>query len=129
MRWRLIALVAAIVMILAACGGDDDSDGASSGGSDSTAAGNAESGQVWYDGTCSTCHGQAGVGIEGLGKPLIASTFVAERSDADMIAFIKVGRPAADPENTTGVDMPPKGGNPSLDEQQLADIVAYLRTL
>ena len=67
MRWRLIALVAAVVMILAACGGDDDSDGASSGGSDSTAAGNAESGQVWYDGTCSTCHGQAGVGIEGLG--------------------------------------------------------------
>ena len=129
MRWRLIALVAAAVMILAACGGDDDSDGAANGGSGSAAAGNAESGQVWYDGTCSTCHGEAGIGIEGLGKALIANAFVAERSDDEMIAFIKVGRPASDPANTTGVDMPPKGGNPSLDDQQLADIVAYLRTL
>ena len=34
-----------------------------------------------------------------------------------------------DPANTTGVAMPPKGGNPALKEADLADIVAYLRTL
>lgn len=31
--------------------------------------------------------------------------------------------------NTTGVAMPPKCGNPSLTDQDLADVVAYLRTL
>ncbi|WP_448601203.1 hypothetical protein [Thermoflexus hugenholtzii] len=42
--------------------------------------------------------------------------------------FIKKGRPATDPANTTGVDMPPKGGNPALTDQDLADIIAFLRT-
>ena len=42
---------------------------------------------------------------------------------------IQVGRPAGDPLNDTGVDMPPRGGNPSLSDEDLAHIVAYLRTL
>ena len=82
-----------------------------------------------YAGTCSSCHGPDAMGIEGLGKNLHANAFVAERTDDEMLAFVKIGRPAGDPLNTTGVDMPPKGGNPALDDQDLADIVAYLRTL
>jgi disulfide bond formation protein DsbB len=46
-----------------------------------------------------------------------------------MIAFIEVGRPVDDPENTTGIIMPPKGGNPALSDQDMADIVAYMRTI
>jgi hypothetical protein len=33
-----------------------------------------------------------------------------------------------DPLNTTGIQMPPKGGNPLLEDQDLRDIVALIRT-
>src|SRR5690606_31984637 len=34
-----------------------------------------------------------------------------------------------DPANTTGMLMPPRGGNPDLTDTQVADIVTYLRGL
>jgi disulfide bond formation protein DsbB len=46
-----------------------------------------------------------------------------------LLAFVKTGRPPGDPANTTGVDMPPKGGNPTLTDQDLADIIAHIRTV
>jgi disulfide bond formation protein DsbB len=67
--------------------------------------------------------------MTGLGKDLTTSEFVKTTSDADMVAFIKIGRPASDPANTQGVDMPPKGGNPALTDQDILDIVAYVRSL
>lgn len=36
-------------------------------------------------------------------------------------------RPAADPLSITGVDTPPKGGDPSLTDQDLQNVVVYLR--
>ena len=69
------------------------------------------------------------MGIDGLGKTLVASEFAIGLPDAELMLFLATGRPSSDPLNTTGVDMPPKGGNPALDDQDLADIVAYLRTL
>ena len=50
-------------------------------------------------------------------------------SDEELVEFLKEGRSAGDPLNETGVDMPPKGGDLSMTDQQLAEIVAYLRTL
>lgn len=79
--------------------------------------------------SCSACHGPDGGGLPNMGKPLTTSTFVAERTDEQLLAFIKTGRPIWDPENTTGVDMPPKGGNPALSDSQLKDIVSYIRSL
>lgn len=79
--------------------------------------------------SCSACHGASGEGMEGLGKPLATSDFVSSKSDAELIVFIKSGRPIWDADNTTGVDMPPKGGNPAITDEQLADIVKYLRTI
>jgi disulfide bond formation protein DsbB len=64
-----------------------------------------------------------------LGKDLTVSQFVKDNSDAEMVAFLLVGRPASDPLNTVGVDMPPKGGNPALTDQDLLDIVSYVRSL
>jgi hypothetical protein len=52
---------------------------------------------------------------------------VRDTSDADLLAFIKRGRPVADPANTTGVPMPAKGGNQSLSNEELLEIIAYLR--
>lgn len=79
--------------------------------------------------SCAACHGPSGEGIEGLGKPLSGSPFVASKTDEELIAFIKSGRPVWDPENTTGVDMPPKGGNPALSDEQIRHIVRYIRSL
>lgn len=79
--------------------------------------------------SCSACHGPGGEGMEGLGKPLANSSFVGSKSDAELMAFVKSGRPIWDAENTTGVDMPPKGGNPALSDKQLADIIEYIRAL
>lgn len=67
--------------------------------------------------------------MEGLGKPLKASDFIASKSDAELLTFVKSGRPVWDAENTTGIDMPPKGGNPALTDDQIADIITFIRTL
>lgn len=79
--------------------------------------------------SCSACHGPQGQGLEGLGKPLVASDFITSKSDSELLAFVKTGRPIWDPDNTTGLDMPPKGGNPALSDEQIQQIIAYIRTL
>ncbi len=93
------------------------------------APGDPVSGEAVYASTCATCHGAIGEGVTGLGLPLDSSEFVHSTSDAQLVAFIKEGRDASHPDNTTGVAMPPKGGNPSLTDEDLADVVAFLRTL
>jgi disulfide bond formation protein DsbB len=86
-------------------------------------------GQKLFVTSCASCHGADGKGMPGLGKDFTKSAFVAGLDDDKLIAFIKQGRPASDPANTTKVDMPPKGGNPSLNDEKLDLIVGYLRLL
>jgi disulfide bond formation protein DsbB len=116
------ALAALLAVSLAACGGGGD-------GGAGQVAGDAANGQTLFAGTCASCHGPDAKGITGLGKDLTTSTFVAEKTDQELIDFIKIGRPTGDPLNTTGVDMPPRGGNPALTDDDLADIVAYIRSI
>jgi len=78
---------------------------------------------------CTACHGPTGEGVAGLGKPLTTSEFVADKAADDLVIFIKKGRDSTDPLNTTGIAMPPLGGRPELTDQNLYDIVAYLRTI
>jgi disulfide bond formation protein DsbB len=131
--WFIVTLL--LLVGLAACGGgNDNSDtGTASTETDEETAvvstGDPEAGKTQYDQVCIACHGPTGEGIEGLGKPFTTSEFLRERNDEEMLAFIKTGRPTGDPLNTTGVDMPPKGGNPALTDEQILDIVAYIRTL
>lgn len=136
-RVLLLAGVMSIVLVLTACGGGD-TNGVSGGGAavaasaeevEAVSLGDPEAGKEHYDTVCIACHGPGGEGVEGLGKPFTSSGFLRENSDEELLAFIKVGRPTGDPLNTTGVDMPPKGGNPALTDEQILDIVAYLRTL
>ena len=125
---KMMVFIATFALILAACGGSSDD-----GGSDTTAtaasgaSGDPVAGATVYSGTCTACHGTDLKGIDGLGKPLAPSDFVADRSEDELVAFILVGRPAGDPDNTTGVDMAPKGGNPSLSESDIHDVAAYLK--
>ncbi len=79
--------------------------------------------------SCAACHGQGAEGMEDLGLPLSTSGFVRGKSDSELIAFIKSGRPSWDESNTTGLDMPPKGGNPAVTDEQLQSIVDYLRAV
>ena len=121
--YKLLATAASgtILALLIACGGGD-----SAGSSSSADLGN---GEKVYKQTCSACHGMDAEGVPNLGKGLRANAFVRDTKDAKLIEFLVIGRPAADPMNTTGIDMPPKGGNPTLTDKDLADVAAYLRTL
>lgn len=138
----LIVLLA--IVLLAACGGGDEPDPTAAPVAAATvrvedapaaaqpvaaAIGDAANGQKIYSQLCIACHGPEGKGVQGLGKDLTTSTFVAEKSDTELVDFIKVGRDPGDPLNTTGVAMPPRGGNPALKDQEIADIVAFVRAI
>jgi disulfide bond formation protein DsbB len=86
-------------------------------------------GDSLFHSTCVACHGKGGVGIPGNGKPLVKNAFIASLDDDGLLAFIKQGRGPTDPKNTTGIQMPPKGGNPAMSEDDILDVIAYLRTL
>lgn len=86
-------------------------------------------GEQRYKSSCAACHGNDGRGLPNIGKDLVTGEFSRTQSDDALLAFIKVGRDASDPLNTTKVAMPPKGGNPALDDEALRAIVAHLRTL
>ncbi|MCC6614121.1 MAG: c-type cytochrome [Anaerolineae bacterium] len=78
---------------------------------------------------CAACHGPDARGLPNLGKDLVESEFVHSLSDEELLAFVQTGRPLWDPMNTTGIDMPPKGGNPALTDEQILAIIAYVRSL
>jgi mono/diheme cytochrome c family protein len=131
MKTRSVILIAAIALaLLAGCAGAAPTPTSTPAPTlTPTPSGDAAAGETAYMGTCIACHGADAKGIAGLGKDLTTSTFVDEKTDEEMVAFIMTGRPASDPLNTTGIDMPPKGGNPALTEDDLLNIVAFLRSI
>jgi disulfide bond formation protein DsbB len=135
MRRTLVVLGAVIALTAAACGGPDRPAGEgpattqAGGGGGGAASGDVAAGLDLYTATCEACHAAGGEGVSGLGKPLKGSDFISGQSEDDLLAFMLVGRDASDPANTTGVAMPPKGGNPALSDDDLVDIIAYLKSL
>ena len=113
--------VLAVGTLLMACGGGPG--GAAGGGAD------AQAGQRLYMANCGLCHGQNAEGKPMLGKGLRNNEFVRSLSDEDLLTFLQEGRRADHPLNEQGVDMPPRGGNPGLSDDDLRQIVAYLRSL
>lgn len=138
-----VATVAIVMLALLACGGNNKQETANNNAAKAPAAteqtaapaasqaltGNAEKGKTLYAQTCSACHGPDATGVKGLGKDLVHSKFAKGLTDAEFLAYVKKGRSTDDPLNTTGIAMPPKGGNPALTDQDIMDIIAYLRTL
>jgi mono/diheme cytochrome c family protein len=126
MAWAMVLV--GLALVLTACGSSAPAPTAAP----TTAAaptGDPVRGKTLFDGTCAACHGTDAKGLPNLGKNLVTSEFEKGKTDAQLVEFIKTGRPISDPANTTGVEMPPKGGNPNFTDQDLFDIVAYLRTL
>ena len=113
----ILALLAAAVLLTAACGG---------GGPDPT---QVAEGKALFLKTCASCHGPDARGMPKLGKSLHDNQFVQARSVPELVDFIKIGRRPYDPLNTTGVDMPPRGGNPALTDEDLAKIATFVQTL
>jgi mono/diheme cytochrome c family protein len=124
---RLALLFGVTVLVLAACGGSDG--GSTEAMAAGDGSGNAAAGESIFQGSCAACHGPDAKGIEGLGSSLYDNEFVQSMNDDEFVAFIKLGRSASHPDNTTGIDMLPKGGNPSLIDDDLYDIVSFVRTL
>ena len=141
MKVRSVCFILVLVLatlLIAACGGGAARPSSPSSAGPGVSAdaqkysslkGDASKGKTSFIGTCSACHGPEGKGVTGLGKDLTKSEFSMKLSDADFVLFIVKGRTASDPLNTTKVDMPPRGGNPALKDQDLADIVAFVRAL
>lgn len=133
----IISLAITLFFTLAACGGGEEptpaAEAPTATAESAVAAitGDAAAGEKIYQTTCVACHGPDAKGVPSLGKSLHPSDsdFVSSRTDAELVEYINVGRLPDDPLNTTGVAMPAKGGNPALSEQDMYDVVAFMRTL
>ena len=126
-----IGQLALTAMVLTACGGAGETGGGTgeAGGGTAVTAADAARGQKLYQQTCAMCHGYQGEGVQRLGKPIVDSEFVRRYSDEELVRFLIEGRAANHPDNTQGIPMPPRGGNPSLTDEDLAAIVAYMRSI
>lgn len=78
--------------------------------------GNAEVGEGLYQQSCAGCHGGEGQG--GVGKKMQPNEFVQTSTNAELFAFTLVGREGTAMQGYEGI----------LTEEQLADIIAFLRT-
>ncbi|HKV86461.1 MAG TPA: cytochrome c [Candidatus Dormibacteraeota bacterium] len=84
-------------------------------------------GAILYGQNCATCHGanlEGGIGATL--NPIDKLPGVANPLDpASLIAIITNGR-KAQPGDPKQVDMPAKGGNPSLTDQDVKDLASYI---
>jgi mono/diheme cytochrome c family protein len=119
------ALLLILAVSLAACSG-----GASQAAAPATAsAGDPAAGEKIFASACVGCHGQQGKGVPGLSQDMTQSQRIASATDQELLEFIKTGRAPGDTPGTTVVVMPRKGGVPMLTDENLVDLVAYIRWL
>ncbi len=136
-KWRMVVsfMVLVLSMALFSCGGGDSKPAPKAqqkpapAPKKTLAKGDPVAGKDFYLQSCSACHGPDAKGIKGIGKDLITSEFAINLSDQEFLDYVNNGRAVDDPLNTTGIPMPPKGGNPALTDAQIMDIIAYIRTL
>lgn len=126
-------LLLTLALVASACGGSaevvENPDPVSNSENSAIVAGNADAGEALFAKSCAVCHGANAEGVTGLGPNLHNNAFINGMDDAALANFIAAGRAMNAPDNTTGIAMPPKGGNAALTANDLADIAAYLRGL
>lgn len=128
MRWYARSVVVAFAFVaLASCASETIDEPIST--TTTTEPSNVARGRDMFLGTCASCHGRLGLGVEGLGGPVVGSAYLAGLDDTEAVNFLSQGWPASVHGSEIQVDMPPRGGNPDLGDDDLRDIVSYLRTL
>ncbi len=75
-----------------------------------------------YNESCIGCHGAAGPGMI-----YIRDEFLRERSDLELLAFMRAGRAANAPDNFSGMAMPANGGRMDISNAQMLALIRYLR--
>ncbi|MDX9910997.1 MAG: c-type cytochrome [Phycisphaerales bacterium] len=126
---RRMPELGALVLTVKPPSEQDQAEALEAAGGDAELAMYIASGKALYKQTCSACHGVDAMGLAGNGKPLVNNTFIQGLDEDALFDFIMKGRDPGDPLNTTGVGMPARGGNPALSEDDILDIIAFLRTL
>lgn len=133
----VVLSLAAVLVILPGCGGDKektptnpttDKTPAATPSTGANAFAKAK-GKVIFNKTCIACHGEGGVGVEGLGKNWVTSEFIKTNTDRDLLEFLKVGRPLTDPLSAGITIMPARGGDPTLTDEDLENVIVYMRSL
>ena len=119
-----LGIAVAIALVAAGCGDDSVEVTTTAAAGTPIAHGQQLAGE-----SCSSCHGQSFEGVKSLGPALTDHHFIEDHTDQELINFIKEGRSKDAPDSETGIAMPPYGGNPRLTDDDLADIVLFLRTL
>lgn len=114
-----------MLLTLTACGGSSSAEQPAAGVSPELVA----EGKRLFQQTCFVCHGSDGKGLPNLGKDLTTSEFVSNSTDDELLDFVLAGRTVNDPQNTTGVAMPPKGGFDFLTESDIEAIIAFVRSI
>jgi mono/diheme cytochrome c family protein len=113
-------LLLMLTLGLAACTG-----GTSQAAAPSAAyVGDPVAGERAFASACAACHGLKGEGVPGLSLNMTQSELVVTKTDQELLEFIKLGGVPGEPPV-----MLPKGGVATLTDQNLADIVAYIRLL
>ncbi len=86
-------------------------------------AGDPAKGRKVYQTTCVACHGKNGKGVvPGAPDFTSARSPLAIRSDELLFKHVKEGFQSPG----SMMAMPPKGGNPSLTDDDIRDVIAYL---
>jgi disulfide bond formation protein DsbB len=81
-----------------------------------------------YAEACAVCHGGDATGMPNLGTSLVDSDII-DGDTAAALAFIRAGLELTSAENQSGLVMPPSGGRPDLNDEQMISIIDYLRSL
>jgi len=123
---RVAVVGTTLALLVSACAGAVDAGNLNVTIAASVTPGDPVSGEQAYRSMCAACHGADLGGVSGLGRSLLPSLFITEHSNDELAAFITEGRPTDDPDNTTGVAMFPRAGNPFITDQDIANIVVYI---
>lgn len=91
-----------------------------------TAGGNPAEGDQIFNSICSSCHGEKGI-TEIPGIPIFSKGERMNKTDEQLKKSIRNG--VNNPNNPAGMTMPPYGGGPELNDKQLSNVLAYIRTL
>ena len=103
----------AVVLLLLGCGD----------GGEGTGEGAVARGEALFDTNCAVCHGQAGAGTT-IGPPLVHEVYEPAHHPDE--SFQTAGAEGVAPHHWDFGPMPPI---PSLDRDEVSDIIAYVREL